>query len=249
MILGQEAQQLDPTLFATDFWACKTLQHLIRVCPNPHQLVAMSPRDLVDAFHAQHFALARLTAAKIIAYARQVLLPDAQLAAIRCELLQHDLALLEAVESHIADLEDRLRALLAATPYTIWAQLKGLSDIQVASLAAAIGDPAHYAYAGQVFRRTGLVSGRNDSGIRQRKGKGKRVVKTGDGYLRRAVLTGLRSLILHQPVLRQYDRRLQQSKPKGVAFVATARRAMGILWATLRDQRPATLILQRGATL
>jgi len=116
-------------------------------------------------------------------------------------------------------------------------------------LAAAIGDPAHYAYAGQVFRRTGLVSGRNDSGIRQRKGRGKRVVKTGDGYLRRAVLNGLRSLILHQPVLRRYDRRLQQSKPKGVAFVATARRAMGILWAPLRDQRPATLLLQRGATM
>jgi len=249
VLIGDEATQRYTPLFATDFWACKTLQHLIRVCPNPHHLIAMTPKDLVNAFHAQGFALGRLTAAKILAYAGKVLLPNAELAAIRCELLQHDLALLEEVERHIADLEDRLRDLLAQTPYTIWAKLKGLSDIQVASLAAAIGDPAHYAYAGQVFRRTGLVSGRNDSGIRQRKGRGKRVVKTGDGYLRRAVLNGLRSLILHQPALRRYDRRLQQSKPKGVAFVATARRAMGILWAPLRDQRPATLLLQRGATM
>lgn len=249
VLIGAEATQRYTPLFTTDFWACQTLQHLIRVCPNPHQLIALTPQDLVAAFHAQHFALGRLRAANILAYARQVLLPDAELAAIRCELLQHDLALLEEVERHIADLEDRLRALLAATPYAIWAKLKGLSDIQVASLAAAIGDPAQYAYAGQVFRRTGLVSGRNDSGTRQRKGKGKRVVKTGDVYLRRAVLNALSSLTVHQPVLRQYYHTLQQSKPKGVARVATARRGLGILWATLRDQHPLTLLLQRGVTM
>src|SRR3990172_640236 len=135
VLIGDEATQRYTPLFATDFWACKTLQHLIRVCPNPHHLIAMTPKDLVNAFHAQGFALGRLTAAKILAYAGKVLLPNAELAAIRCELLQHDLALLEEVERHIADLEDRLRDLLAQTPYTIWAKLKGLSDIQVASLA------------------------------------------------------------------------------------------------------------------
>jgi hypothetical protein len=36
----------------------------------------------------------------------------------------------------------------------------------VAKLAAAIGDPNNYTYAAQVFRRSGLVSGRNDSGPR-----------------------------------------------------------------------------------
>jgi transposase len=249
VLIGQEARQRYTPLFATDFWACRTLQHLIRVCPNPHHLVALTPNELVAAFHAQGFALGRLRAAHILAYARTVLLPDAELAAIRCDLLQHDLALLGEVERHIADLEDQMRAWLAQTPYVVWTKLKGLSDIQVASLAAAIGDPAHYAYAGQVFRRTGLVSGRNDSGTRQRKGKGKHVVKTGDVYLRRAVLNGLDSLILHQPTLRLYYHTLQRAKPKGVARVATARRGLGILWATLRDQRPATLLLQRGVIM
>ena len=249
VLIGEEATQRYTPLFATDFWACQTLQHLIRVCPNPHHLIHLTPNDLVAAFHAQGFALGRLRAAHILAYARKVLLPDAELVAIRCELLQHDLALLEEVERHITALEDQLRALVAQTPYAIWTKLRGLSDIQVASLAAAIGDPTHYAYAGQVFRRTGLVSGRNDTGIRQRKGKGKHVVKTGDVYLRRAVLNGLVSLTRHQPVLRRYYHTLQRSKPKGVARVATALRGVGLLWATLRDQRPTTLILQRGATM
>jgi transposase len=249
IIMGDEAKARYTPLFATDFWACKTLQHLIRVCPGPRRLAAMSPQDLVDAFHAQNYSLGRLTAAKIIAYAKQVLLPDADLIAIRCELLPHDLALLEDVERHIAQLEERLVALLAQTPYQVLTKFKGLSDVQVVSLAAAIGDPACYTYARQVFRRSGLVPGRNDSGTRQRKGKGKKVVKVGDVYLRRALLNALATLILHQPVLQQYYNALKQSKPAGVARVATARRTVGILWATLRDQHSTTLILKKGAAM
>lgn len=249
VIIGDEAKERYTPLFATGFWECKTLQHLIRVCPDPRALAAMSPQDLVDAFHARHYALGRIRAAKIIAYAKKVLLPDAELIAIRCELLQHDLALLEEVEHHVTQLEDRLRALLAEIPYQIWTKLKGLSDVQVASLAAAIGDPANYSHARQVFRRSGLVSGRNDSGSRQRKGKGKGVVKVGDVYLRRALMNAIATLILHQPVLYQYYNKLKLSKPAGVARVATARRAIGILWAILRDQHSKTLILKKGAKM
>jgi transposase len=209
----------------------------------------MSPQRLIQAFHAQEYPLGPVGAAKIIAFAQKVLLPDPELAAIRCELLQHDLALLEDVQRPIALMEENEIALLAQTPYSIWAKLKGLSAIQVASLAAAAGDPANYAHARQVFRRTGLVSGRSDSGTRQRKGKGKRVVKTGDVYLRRALLNAVSTLIVHQPVLNRYYHQLKQSKPAGVARVATARRALGILWATLRDQRPTTLFFKRGVTM
>lgn len=249
VLMGDEAKERYTPLFTTDFWTCRTLQHLIRVCPDPHKLSKMAPQDLVDAFHAHHYRLGPRVAAKIIAYAQHILLPDPELAAIRCELLPHDLALLEEVERHIAQLEERLCALLVHTPYQVLTQYKGLSNVQVVSLAAAIGDPAHYTYAGQVFRRSGLVPGRNDSGTRQRKGKGSKVVKVGDVYLRRALLNALATLILHQPVLRQYYHTLKKSKPAGVARVATARRAIGILWATLRDQRSIVLIPKKGAAM
>ncbi len=249
LIIGNAAQERYTPLFATDFWDCKTLQHLIRVCPNPHHLVALAVPDLIAAFHAQGYAMGRKTAAKIIAYAQKILLPDAELAAIRCELLQHDLALLEAVEFHIAQLEERLAALLTTTPYFILTKLKGLSTIQVASLAAATGDPANYKYAAQVFRRAGLVCGRDDSGIRQHRGKGKHITKVGDVYLRRALLAIVATLIMHQPELRTYYHKLKRSKPAGVARVATARRALGILWAVVRDQHSAALIFKRGETM
>lgn len=249
VIKGKVAKERYTPLFATDFWRCQTLQHLIRVCPDPRRLAAMAPKDLVDAFHEQNFAMGSNTAAKIIIHTQKVLLPDPELVTIRCELLAHDLALLEEVERHIAAMEDRLHTLLRQTPYWAWTKLKGLSQTQVASLAAAAGDPTHYTYAAQVFRRSGLVSGRNDSGTRRRKGKGKRVVKTGDVYLRRALMNAVVTLIRHQPVLHDYFDGLKRSKPAGVARVATARRAMGILWAMQRDQHSRTLILNRGANM
>lgn len=249
VIKGKVARERYEPLFVTDFWSCKTLQHLIRVCPDPGKLATMTPKDLRSTFHEQGFALGLKTAAKIITYAQKVLLPDPEVIAIRSELLAHDLALLEEVERHITGLEDRLHTLLKQTPYWVWTKVRGLSPTQVASLAAAIGAPDHYTYAAQVFRRSGLVSGRNDSGTRRHKGKGKRVVKTGDVYLRRALMTAIISLIRHQPVLHDYFKELHRTKHAGVARVATARRATGILWAMQRDQYSRTLVLKRGAVM
>ena len=246
VLIADAARERYTPLFVTEFWHCQTMQHLIRVCPNPHQLSRMSVQDLIDVFHARGHAMGPVTANKILRYVRRILLPNADLVRIRSELLTHDLDLLDQVQSHITQLEDRLCSLVSQTSYQIWTRLKGLSTIQVASLAAAIGDPANYGYAGQVFRRSGLVCGRNDSGTRQRKGKGKHVTKAGDVYIRRNLINGVRTLLLHQPVLYRYFTRLQLSKPAPVALVATARRAMGILWAIQRDQRSDTLVFKKG---
>ena len=225
VIIGYEARKRYTPLFATDFWTCQTLQHLIRVCPDPRQLAAISPNQLITAFHAHNFAMGPKTAAKIITYAQKVLLPDPKVVAIRSELLYHDLILLEAVEQRIALMEERLADLVNQTPYHIWTKLKGFSDIQVAHLAAAIGDPSHYSHAKKVFRRSGLVSGRNDSGVHQKRSKGNRVLKTGDVYLRRALLGAISTFVLHQPVLFRYYTKLKLTKPDPVARIATARRA------------------------
>jgi transposase len=236
-------------LFASNLWECQTLQHLIRVCPDPRQLAAMSLDDLRAAFHARGYRLGPVFATRIITYASKVLLPDPEVVAIRCDLLQLDLEALDQVKARIAQLEARLSERVAPTPYHILTRVRGLSPPLVAELAGAIGHPTHYDYAGQVFRRAGLVSGRNDSGSRQRQGQGKAVTKVGDVYLRRALMLVTDRLIRHQPILRSYYHRLRHTKPTGVARVATARRATGILWATVRDQRADTLILRGGEAM
>jgi transposase len=249
VLIGEEAGQRYTPLFEVNFWECQTLQHLIRVCSNPHRLVAMAPEQLVEAFREKHYRLGQAQAAKLISYAQKLLLPDSELLDIRCQLLEHDLTLLGEVQSHIAQMEQSLTELVAKTPYQVWTKLKGLSPVQSASLAAAIGDPAHYTEAKQVFRRSGLISGRNDSGSKQRRGKGSHVLKTGDVYLRRALMSVTATTILHQPIIRQYYQSLVKSKPAGVARIATARRLMGILWAALRDNHSTSLIGCKGADM
>lgn len=249
VLQGPEATDRYQPLFSSSFWQCQTLQHLVRVCSDPSRLACLSPNELVALFHDRHYRLGRQNAAKIIAYAQKILWPDPDLSAIRNDLLQADLTLLEHLQFQIDQLERRLSDLVGQTPAAVWATLKGVSPVQAASLAAAMGDPSHYTQAAQIFRRAGLVSGRNDSGNRQRKGKGQGVLKVGDVYLRRALMTATESLILHQPVLRKYYTTLKKTKHPGVARVATARKALGILWATLHDQRSTTLGLKKGPTM
>jgi transposase len=250
IITHKEARKRHPPLFTTPFWACQMAQHLVRVCPDPRRLSQMTLQELSDAFHARGYRMGPYWAAKIIAFAQQTLHPDPEVIAVRNPLLQRDLTLLEQIEGCIAALEDHLLALLPQTPGHIWARLKGVSSIQAASLMAAMGDPSHYNYAAQVFCRSGLVSGRNDSGTRQKKGKGKHVTKVGDVYLRRALINLVETLSLHQPTLGHYRRRLKDAKPHpGVARVATVRKAVGILFAIQRDQRIANLLVKEDAPM
>jgi transposase len=249
VLQGEEAKRRYPVLFGTDLWACQTLQHLIRVCPDPHRLVKMEPNELVQVFHEREYRMGGGTARRIISYAQTVLLPDPELVTTRCELLKHDLELLSEVQGHVSALEEQESQLLPQTPYQILTRLKGLGANQVASLAAALGDPAAYSCANQVFRRSGMVSGRNDSGTRQKKGKGKGIVKTGDVYLRRILTNMVISLGLHQPVLQRYYHKLERSKPEGIARVATSRKMTHILWAVVRDQHSQSLIFRKEEAL
>jgi len=249
LLAGETAKQRYSPLFAVDFWRCQTLQCLVRLCPDPRHLAHMSPDHLRAGFHARQVRLGPQTAHKIISYAQKVLWPDPELVAIRSELLQHDLILLDALTDRIEALEQRLRCLVQQTPYQVWTHIKGLSQTQVASLAAAIGDPSHYDHAKQVFRRSGLISGRHDSGIRQNQGKGQPITKAGDVYLRRALLNATETLLFHQPLLHRYYDQLKLNKPEMVARIATARRTTGILWAILRDQHAKTLLCKRGINM
>jgi len=244
VLTNKAARKRYEPLFKTDFWECKTLQLLIRICPNPHRLIAMSPEELAEAFHQHGGRMGVVTAAKILAYVRKILLPDPELAEIRNQCLQQDLALLESIQAQIAELEKIETNLLEQTPYRVWATLKGLSHVQAASLAAAIGPPENYCHAGQILRRAGLVPSRNDSGARQRKGKGGRITKVGDSFLRRALMNATSSLIMHQPVLTRYFRKKRREKEPPVAKVATARKALHILWATLQEGYSRSLITQ-----
>ncbi len=118
-------------------------------------------------------------------------------------------------------------------------RIGGLADVDVAPLVGKIVNAIGHGFAERVLLKIVFV----------RKGRGKAIFKTRDVYLRRAVMVALDGLLKNQPVLRTYYRRLRQATPAGVARVATARRAVGILWAIQRDQRSATLDVKPESTM
>lgn len=225
-----------PALFA-NLWLNDTAQHLIRVCPNPRELASMSPEQLVEMYHTRGWRMGVKTARRIIDFAGQVLLPDAETIAVRLPLLETDLQLLDSVNQVIAQAEEQIAERLAHTKGQILTQVKGIGTLLAASYVAGIGNPGDYEQAGQVFKRSGLVSGRNDSGLHQKGGAGHRVTKEGDTHLRSALIQLTRSLCLWQPYCGKYCLGLEQrGKHPGVAIVATARRTNGLLFALMRDQ-------------
>ena len=62
-------------------------------------------------------------------------------------------------------------------------------------------------------------------------------------------MNAVTTLLLHQPVLGRYHRKLCHKKHPGVTRVATARKMTSILWATLRDQYPVSLISCKSAMM
>ena len=54
VIKGKLARERYEPLFVTDFWSCQTLQHLIRVCPDPGKLATMAPQDLRAHLKIKH---------------------------------------------------------------------------------------------------------------------------------------------------------------------------------------------------
>lgn len=233
---NKEAQGDYPPLFGS-FWDVDMAQQLIRLCPNPRALAQMSVQELIDRYHAHGWRMGPVYAQRIIAFAQQVLWPDPEVIEARIPLLEIDLALLDALDTAIAQAEEHIVDHLSRTRGAQLARIKGMGPLYAAAYVAGIGNPELYQHAGQVFRRSGLVSGRNDSGIRQRQGAGRRVTKVGDPHLREALVQMVHSVAFWQPYFGAYKARLKKrGKHPGVAAVATARKLNGVLFALMRDQ-------------
>lgn len=235
-----------PKLFAR-FWKCQTAQRLIRLCPTPHRLVQMSPETLCQLYQAQGWKLARTWAQRIIQFAHLVLLPDPELVAVRLQILELDLQVLDLLDQTIDKIEKEIAHYLSKTEGQVLVEVKGIGPVRAAAYVAGIGAPSHYEHAGQTFKRSGLVSGRKDSGLHQRNGAGQRVTKVGDRHLRKALVEITRGLCQWQPYFAQYRERLElRGKHRGVATVATARKINGVLFALMRDQSEFRPINARG---
>jgi transposase len=155
-------------------------------------------------------------------------------AVVARRVLTDDLALLAGLDAQIGTVEQRLAGLLPQTPFAILATVPGWGTVRVASYAAAVGEPARWPSARQLYRAAGLTPAIYESAGRRRDGG---ITREGSVALRRALLGLGVGLWRCDPAARAYAAALRaRGKHGGVIATALAQRANRIAFAMVRDQ-------------
>jgi transposase len=185
------------------------------------------------AFAARRDVVVQAKTAQRLVTAAKAALPVIGAAAAR-QVLVCDLALLAALDTQIAQAEERLSGLLPATPYQVLTSVPGWGVLRAAAYAAAVGDPDRWPSHRQVYRAGGLTPVQYESAGRRRDGG---ISREGSVELRRALLDMGVGLWHSEPSARAYAAGLRaRGKPGGVIVNALAHRAGRIAFAMVRDQ-------------
>jgi len=149
-------------------------------------------------------------------------------------LLAADLALLETLESQVAAAEAELARLLPATPFQVLTTTPGWGLVRASRYGAALGDPARWPSARQVYRAAGLTPRVYESAGRRVDGT---ISREGSVELRGALLELGKGLWLCDRATRPAVEALKaRGKAPGVIACALANRANRIAFAMVRDQ-------------
>jgi len=221
-----------------DLWKQKTPQRFIELFPDPYQLQKQTFMSLYESFRNAGYWMTRPYAKRIITATRSLCLPDPGLVEVRTGMLLRDLESLSFAEKQVTETEAEMARYLDQT-WGKWLRPTGVREPLLASLVATIGDMKNYHYSRQIFGRSGLHSGCNDSGVKQRRGQGRRIVAPGDRHLRRQLLRFSYSMTPRYPVLLHYRAKLYSRGLSNVqAHVAISRRLTGVVYSVVTKQEP-----------
>lgn len=222
----------------SSLWELKTPCRLMELFPDPYQLRKQSYQSLYERFRESSYWMTRPYAKKIVGAVNRLCLPDPGLVEVRKEMLLQDLASLSSVEQEVNETEDKMASLLDQT-WGKWLLPTGVREPLLACLVATIGDINNYRSSRQIFGRSGLHSGCSDSGIRQKKGHGRRIIAPGDRHLRRQLVRFSVSMTPRYPALLRHRERLYR---KGLTWpqvhIAIARRLTGVIYTVATKQEP-----------
>jgi transposase len=199
---------------------------------DPARLAALGPGRLIRFAAARNLQLRRPLAERLVAAAHAALTtPEA---AVARQVLAADLALLADLERQISAAEAALARLLPVSPFATLTSVPGWGVVRAANYGAALGDPARWPGAGQVYRAAGLSPAQYESVGRRRDSA---ISREGSVELRRALIDLGLGLWLVDPAGRAYAAGLKaRGKRGGIIACALAHRANKIAYALVRDR-------------
>lgn len=129
----------------------------------PARLAALGPSRFIRFGAARDLQIRRPTAEKLVMAARDALpMPDA--AAARA-VLRADLALLADLDGQIEAATAELARLVPLSPFKTLTTVPGWGPVRAGSYGGALGDPARFTSARQVYRSAGLNPAQNSRAV------------------------------------------------------------------------------------
>jgi transposase len=164
---------------------------------------------------------------------------DRRLPSVAREALGALVEQLRSAQGRIKALETRLMAWHRSSEASRrLAAIPGVGVITATALVATIGDASQFRSGRQLSAWLGLVPRQHSSGGKEHLG---RISKHGDGYIRRLLVHGARTVLRWRrakPGTRPgWTDRLLARRPTNVVLVAMANKTARVAWALLRHER------------
>jgi transposase len=164
---------------------------------------------------------------------------DTRLPSLAREALGALVGQLRSAQGRIKALETRLMAWHRSSEASRrLAAIPGVGVITATALVATIGDASQFRSGRQLSAWLGLVPRQHSSGGKEHLG---RISKHGDGYIRRLLVHGARTVLRWRrakPGTRPgWTDRLLARRPTNVVLVAMANKTARVAWALLRHER------------
>ena len=164
---------------------------------------------------------------------------DKRLPSVAREALGALVEQLRSAQGRIKALEARLTAWHRSSAASRrLAAIPGVGVITATALVATIGDASQFRSGRQLSAWLGLVPRQHSSGGKERLG---RISKHGDGYIRRLLVHGARTVLRWRRAKpgtgSGWTDRLLARRPTNVVLVAMANKTARVAWALLRHER------------
>ena len=199
---------------------------------DPARLAALGSSRFIRFGATRGLQIRRPTADKLVAAAKDALpMPDA---AVARAVLAADLALLADLDAQIDAATAELDRLVPRSPFRPLLTVTGWGAVRAGNYGGALGDPARFTTARQVYRTAGLNPIQYESAGKRRDSV---ISREGSVELRRALLDLGVGLWLTDPAAKRHAAALRERGKKGrVIACAMAHRANRIAFALVRDQ-------------
>jgi transposase len=199
---------------------------------DPARLAALGASRFIRFGATRGLHIQTAVAQRLVAAAKDALpMPDA---AVARAVLAADLALLADLDTQVDAATAQLDRLLPASPFAPLTSVPGWAAVRAGTYGGALGDPARFTHARQVYRTAGLNPIQYESAGKRRDSV---ISREGSVPLRRALIDLGMGLWLNDDAAKAHAAGLRdRGKNGGVIACAMAHRANRIAFALVRDQ-------------